>query len=421
MDVRHITNGGGLLAALAAALVLGAPLPAIAAGALGGLVGWGAGRGTAGVAAGSLALAAAVLLVAFGAPPVGTAAGTVAVLAIAAGLAGCLAAVVGSGRVSQFVGAWAAFCLLPVGWFVVPVAATQPAGSLLGARLAWLDVTAVTLAVPAVVAASGGAAALGGWRDANLPPWLLTVGPAGVLVGGAVMVVPSTPDVGGLLGGNVATTPVAYVLLWSTATGLVASALAAGVAATDHRYRRPPAWLAASTGPAVITLVVALDGGVFVRLALAALPPASGAVGAVAETAAPAAGRSFAAAATVAGVAMTLVLPTRLPVLGRAMDGRPAGVGAGCLLVGVALAGGSPGETAVAGSLAVLAWALLVRPAPIAPPPRTALVRAGALAGAIGLGAFVAVTLVGRVPTSEPGVGGVLLLSGVAVLGLSLR
>jgi hypothetical protein len=219
----------------------------------------------------------------------------------------------------------------------------------------------------------------------------------------------------------VATAPVAYALLWAATTAVLASALAAAVAAAESRYRRLPAWLAAATGPAVLSAVVAVDGGVFAELALAVFPPATGPVGALAGTAPPAAVRSFVAAATVGGLALILVLPTRISLLRRATTGRPAGVGAGCLLVAVALSGGSAAGIAVAGSLAVLAWALLARPEALAPPPRTALVRAGAVAGAIAGGALVAVTLVGSVPTADPGVGGLLLLSGVVALGLSLR
>lgn len=426
MDVRSITAGVGIVATLAVAATLGTPFAAVAAGGAGALVVFGVGRGTAGTAAASLALAGAILLAAFGASAAETAAGALAALAAAVGIAGCLGAAVDDGGgdgigVGAFVGAWAALSVLPVGWFAVSVAAAQPAGSLLGARLAWLGLPGVTLVVPVAIAASVGAAAVGGWRDADLPPFLLTLGPAGALVAGATLFSPSSPDVDALLAGTVATAPLAYALLWTAAVGTFGSALAGTVAAAEPRFRRPPMWLAVAAGPALLGLVVALDGGVFVRSLLAVFPPASEAVGAIAETAPPDATRSFVAAATLAGLTLALVVPVRAPVLSRAVAGRPAGVGAGCLLVAVALTGGSPGVTALAGSLAVVAWASLAAPRAIEPPPRTALARIGVIAASAGIGAVTTLLLTSRIPTADPGVGGVLLLSGVVALGLSMR
>lgn len=424
MDVRRIIAAAGTLAAVGAVLLLGVPLPAIAAGGFGAVVARGADRGTAGTAAASLALLAAILLAAFGAPSATTAAGTLAALVAAIGLAGCLAAAVGDGQrgsVGALAGAWAALCLLPVGWFAVSVASAQPAGSLLGARLTWLGPGFVALVVPGILAAGAGAVAVGGWRDADLPPLLLTIVPAGALAGGAAMLAPDGSNIGTLLAGIVATAPLAYALLWAATTALLATALAATVAATDHRYRRPPMWAAVATGPTVLAAVVAFDGGVLVRLILAGVPPASGAVGAIAETAPPATARSFVAAATLAGLALALVVPIRAPVLGHVVAGRPAGVGAGCLLVAVALAGESALVTALAGSLAVLAWVLLAPTEGIEPPPRTELARVGVTASAVGIGAVAVVALSGRVSEADPGLGGALLLSGVVALGLAMR
>jgi hypothetical protein len=43
------------------------------------------------------------------------------------------------------------------------------------------------------------------------------------------------------------------------------------------------------------------------------------------------------------------------------------------------------------------------------------------MAGAVGVGAVAAMVLSGRVPATDPGLGGALLLSGVVALGLAMR
>lgn len=457
MDVRVLTAGAGVVAALLGALLLAVPPVVIAAGAAGALAVTGVGRGASGLAAASLAVAATAILTVSAVAPADSAVTALVSSLVAAGLAGCLAAALGEvaaverrpavdgdgggtpgghddrddsgGRerasghaVADLLGAWTALVLPAAAVLALQTASAQPFRSLLGAQLAFQAVALVLLAVPAAVAVGAGWGALAAWRRAGLPPWLCTAGPPVALGGWAVVALPVAPEVDALLAGDLADAPVAYVLLWATAAVLVASALAGAVAADDPRFRRGPAWVAAAVGPLALGAVVAVrGGGTFVGAALATLPPVAGAYGAVLETGTPATATAFLVALSVAGLAFAATLPARAPLLGEVTAGRPAGVGAACLLVAVALAGLGPVGTATAGGLAVLSWALLADEPAVAPPPRTALSRAGVATLAVGGGTVLAVGLVWVAPRAEPGVGGALLLAGVAVLGLAVR
>ncbi|QLD89322.1 hypothetical protein HWV07_09895 [Natronomonas salina] len=438
MDVSRVTGAAGVAAALLAAVLLPASALVIAAGVAGAIAAVTVDRDTPGLAAGSLALAAATSLTASAVTNVDSAGAALGSLFVAAGLAGCLTAAFGrlepdapsrnsargapGGGVAGLLGAWTALVLPSTAALALLLASSQPFGSFLSSRLAVQGVAPVLLGVPVAVAVASGWAALASWRAAGLPPWPCTVGPAALLVGVGALVAPETLAVDALLVGNLADGAPAYVLLWSTATALVASALAGVVAAEDPRFRRGPAWVAVAAGPlALAAFVAAVDGGPFVAAALAALPPAADSFGVVVETVAPSTAAAFLAALSVSGLAFAAALLARAPLARELTAGRPAGVGAGCLLVAVALAGVSAAVTALAGGFAVLSWVLLAAEPAIAPPPRTALSRAGVATLAVGCGAVAAVPLVGLAPRTEPGVGAALLLVGVSVLGAAIR
>lgn len=438
MDVSRLTAAAGVAAALLAAALLPASTVAIAAGVAGAIAAVAVDRDVPGLVAGSLALAAATSLAASAVAGVDSAGAALGSLFVAAGVAGCLAAALGrlerdesarsaaggvlGGRIAGLLGAWTALLLPATAALALLVASSQPFGSLLGARLAIPGFAPVLLGVPVAVAVAAGWAALASWRAAGLPPWLYTVGPAALLVGEAVVVLPEALAVDSLLAGVLADAAPAYALLWSTATVLVASSLAGAVAAEDPRFRRAPAWVAVAAGPFALAVFVATrGGGTFVAAVLAALPPAAGTFGAVVETAAPSTAAAFLAALSVSGLAFAVALPARAPLVRELTAGRPAGVGAGCLLGAVAVAGLGAGATALAGGLAVLSWVLLAEEPAVAPPPRTVLSRAGVATLAVGCGTLVAVPLVGLAPRTDPGVGAALLLVGVAVLGAAIR
>lgn len=424
MDVSRLTGTAGVGLALAAALLVVPPV-AVAAGVAVGVAATTADRETPGLAVASVALAAAAVLVAEGLADAASATAGLASLAAAAGVAGCLAAfdrrTSGGGRVGPLLGAWTALVLPGVALLALPVAAAQPFGSLLGARLSVPGLAPLLIGIPVAVAAGAGWSALTGWREAGLPAWLLAGGPPALLAAAGTFLLPS-PAFPALVAADFANAAPAYVLLWSAAAAVVASALAGAVAAQEPRFRRGPAWAAVAAGPLALAALVATGrGGVLVVAALATVPPAAGAFGAVVETAAPSTATAFLAALSVTGLAFVATLPARAPILAHFTAGRPAGVGAGCLLAGVALAGASPAATAGGGAAAVLAWVLL-RPGPaVPPPPRTALARAGTATLVVGAGGVLAVLLVGVLPRTDPGVGGVLLLVGVAVLGVAIR
>lgn len=438
MDVSRLTGAAGAAAALLAAVLLPASALVLAAGVAGAVAAAAVDRDTPGLVAGSLALAAAVSLVASAVATVDSAGAALGSLFVAAGLSGCLAAAFGrlepgesdrisagggpGGGVAGLLGAWTTLVLPGTAALALLAASSRPFGSFLGSRLAVQGVAPALLGVPVAVAVASGWAALASWRAAGLPPWPCTVGPAALLVGVGALVAPETLAVDALLAGNLADAAPAYVLLWATATALVASALAGAVAAEDSRFRRGPAWVAVAAGPlALAAFVAAAGGGAFVAAALAALPPAADPFGAVVETVAPSTAAAFLAALSVSGLAFAAALLARAPLARELTAGRPAGVGAGCLLVAVALAGVSAGATALAGGLAVLSWVLLAAEPTVAPPPRTALSRTGVATLAVGFGAVAAVPLVGLAPRTEPGVGTALLLVGVAVLGAAIR
>lgn len=421
MDVSQLTAAVGAAGAVAVAALLAVSPPVVAAGGLGAAAALLAGRGdTLSLTAASLALAAALAALAVGVAPAPEPATATAGLAVAAGVAGCVAAAGDDARAGPLVSAWTALSLLPVAVLVVPVVAAQPAGSLLAARVGVLGEPAVAALAPAAVAAGAGLVGLSRWDAAGFPPWLSTVGPPAALVGG-VVVSPASPDFGALVAGEVAEAPVALALLWSVATLSVASALAGAVAAETARFRRGPAWVATACGPALLgALAVAGDGGSFAGAVFAVAPPLASPVGAVVETTGPVQAGRLAAFGAVAALATLATVLARAPGLGRATAGRPAGVGAGALLVAVAVAEVPPTTAVVAGGLAVLSW-LLSREGPdIEPPPRTLVTRAGTVTVAAGVGAAAAAWLVGVVPRADPGVGGLLLLAGVATLGVAM-
>jgi len=421
VDVRRLTGAVGVAAALAAALLVGAPRTVLAAGVAGAVAAVSVDRGVSGLAGASLALAAAAALLGSGVAAADSFGTALAWLFVAGGVAGCLSAPVDGGRVDSLLGAWTGLVLLPVAVLAALTASAGPFGSLLGSRLALSGGDASFLAVPAAVAAGAGWVALSAWREAGLPPWTLATGPAVALLGLATLALPVAPEVAALAAGDLAAAPLAYALLWSTATVLVASALAGTAAAEDRRFRRGPAWAAVALGPLALGAFVAADGGVFVAAALVAVPPLAEGFGAAVETADAGIAAAFLAAVTAAGVAFIATLPARAPLVRRVTAGRPAGVGAGCLLAAVALTGQGLPSTVAAGGLAVLAWALLAPGAAVPAPPRTTLSRGGLTAAAVAGGCLLAVVLVGTVPKTDPGVGGVLLLGGVAVLGLAIR
>lgn len=439
MDVRRLVGAAGVGLAVAAAALLGVPALAVAAGVAGGAAALVAGRGTPGVVTASLGVATAAVLVAEAMAAADSTGAALASLTAAAGVAGCLAAgfgdradggrtvpstsapVSGTGRVAPVLGAWTALVVPSAAALAVLTASAQPLGSLLGARLAVPGLAALLLGVPSAVVVGAGWSALVGWREAGLPPWSLAAGPAALLAGWGLLVLPSRA-LGALLAGDLANGAPAYVLLWSVAATLVASALASAVAAEDPRFRRGPAWAAVAAGPLAVGVVLASGrGGVFVAAALATVPPAAGAFGAVVETADSSTAAAFLASLAVTGLAFAATLPARAPAVGRLTAGRPAGVGAGSLLAAVAFADATAAATVAAGGLAVLAWLLLTSGPAVEPPPRTALARAGTAALVVGGGAVLAVLLVGVVPRTDPGVGGALLLAGVAVLGVAIR
>lgn len=437
MDVRRVTGGAGVVAALLVAVLVDVPAVAVAAGVAGATVAPAVDRGATGILAASLAVVAAALLAAAAAAGAGGAAAALVAILIAAGLAGCLAGAlpafeaggerresVGSvrgGPVAGLLGAWTALVLPVTAVLALLAVSSQPLGSLVASRLAVPALRPLLYAVPLAVAAVAAWAALGAWREAGLPPWLFTTGPAALLVGWAVLALPS-PGLDALLAGVLADAPVGYLLLWAAATVLVASALAGAVAADDPRFRRGPAWVAVGAGPLALGGAVAAgEGGPFAGAALAAVPPVAEAFGAVVETVPTSTATAFLAALSLSGLAFAATLPARAPLVGELTTGRPAGVGAGCLLGAVALAGLAPVGTALAGGLAVLSWVLLAAEPQVTPPPRTALSRAGLATLAVGGGSLLAVALGDLVPPTDPGVGGALLLAGVATLGLAMR
>lgn len=438
MDVSRLTGAAGVAAALLAAVLLPASPVALAAGVAGAVAAVAVDRGASGLVAGSLALAAATALAASEVAGAESAGGALGSLFVAAGIAGCLAAALGQrktdesarssaagvhgGQFAGLLGAWTALVLPATAALALLVAASQPFASLLGARLALPGFAPVLLGVPIAVAVSAGWAGQTTWRTAGLPPWLCTAGPAALLVGGAGVVLPAALEIDALLAGALTDAASAYVLLWATATVLIASSLAGAVAAEDPRFRRAPAWVAVAAGPLALAAFVATrGGGPFVAAALAAVPPAAEPFGAVVETAPASTASAFLAALSVSGLALAAALPARAPLVRGLTAGRPAGVGAGWLLGAVAVGGLEATATALAGGLAVLSWVLLAEEPAVAPPPRTHLSRAGVATLAVGCGTLVAVPLAGLAPRTEPGVGAALLLVGVAVLGAAIR
>lgn len=439
MDVSRLTSGVGVAAALATVALLGVPPAVVFAGVAGAVAVLAADGGTEGLAVGSLALAAASVLVAYGLASAATAVGALAALFSTIGLAGCLVAALADeaptiagrypttgrysrGRTAGLLGAWTALVVPAASVLALRTVTAQPFGSLLGARLGGLEYSLFFLAVPGAVAAAAAWAGVSSWREAGLPPVVSIVAPPALLVGWAVAFLPATVEFDALSVGDLAGAPVAYVLVWSTTTVVAASAVAGAVAAEDPAFRRGPPWLAVAAGPLAIgALVAAGHGGVFVTVAVTTVPPGAEWLGAIVDTADRPDAAAFLVALTVAALAFAVALPARAPGVRRLTAGRPAGVGVACLLVAVALSGLPTGPTVVAGSFAVLAWALLTSGAAVEPPPRTALTRAVVATGTVVVGSLVAMVLVDVVPRSDPGLGGALLLTGVAILALAIR
>jgi hypothetical protein len=441
VDVRRVTAGGGVAAAVLATVVLSVPPVAVAAGAAAALAVPAVDRGSGGVALSSLAVAGAAALTGVAVAGAATPGAALVTLFAVLGVAGCLAVGLDAalpvvdrpipshrglapprGGIPTLLGAWTSFALAATAVLAVLATAAQPFGSLLGARLTLPGLQPLLIVVPLAVTMAAGWGGLVAWRWAGLPSWPLAAGPAALFVAWALGWPGTGPAPGSLLGGSVVGAPSATVLLWATATVTVASGVAGAVAAEDARFRRAPAWVAVAVGPVTLGGFVAVaGGGVFVAAVLAVVPPLSKAFGAVLETADPGVASAFLAAASIALLVLAATLSARAPVVGGLTRDRAAGVGAGCLLVAVALAGASTWATVAAGGLAILAGVLLAAEPPVAPPPRTALSRAGVATLAVGAGTLLAGSLVGLVPRTEPGVGGVLLLAGVAALGLAMR
>lgn len=421
MDVRRLTRTVGVVAAILAAVVVGVPRSVVAAGAVAAVAPAVSDRGTPGIAVGSLAFAASSALAASGLTAAESASTALAWLFAAAGVAGCLAAALDGEGVGSLLGAWTALLSLPVSVLALLTVASGPFRSLLGARLAFVGFDVAFFAVPVAIGGAAGWAALSAYREAGLPPWLLTAGPAASLAVWAFVSLPVSASLEALSAGVLADAAAAYVLFCSATMVVAASALAGATAAEDVRFRRGPAWAAAAVGPLALLVLVVVDAGPFLAAAVATVPPVAEAYGAVVETAASATAVAFLAALACVALAFAVTLPSRTPLVRSLVAGRPAGVGACGLLVAVALSGVSQTATVLAGGLAVFAWALLAPAPTLSPPPRTVLSRAGTTALAVAAGGVVATWLVGVVPRTDPGVGSVLLLAGVAVLGLAIR
>lgn len=419
--MRRLTAGIGVLAAFGAGVLVGTPTTVLAASVLGAVAALSVDRGTSGLAVASLALAAATLLVVEAMAAASGSRSAIAALAVAGGLAGCLTAATGGGRLDTVLGGWTAMTLLPAAWGTAHVATSPAAASLVGSRLAWLGLPSLVVAAPIAVAAVAASGALARWREAGLPPWLCTFGPAIAVVGTAWIAMATTPDFGALASGSLLAAPVAYTTLVAGAIVIVASLLAGAVAAADPRFRRMPAWLALAVGPLCLAAAVSIDGGGVVLGALTTVPSLGDPFGAIAETASPPLARSLLASVTISTLAVGVVVIARGPVLRRLTAGRPAAVGAGSLLVAVAMTDLPVGTTVIAGGLALLGGLLLVAPPAVEPPPRTALARVPIAVGATAVGGLIAVGLVSVVPDPAPGIGGVLVLSGVAILAVALR
>jgi hypothetical protein len=413
VDVSRARRAAGVALVAVAGWLVGVDVAAVAAGGVAAVALTITDRGTPGLAAASLVLAAAGVLVAEAVAGVPTVPFVITTLSVAVGVAAGVRAAV-RGRAGGLVAAWSAAALALAAALSPLAARHDPVASLLGARLATAPVTWVVLLAPFPVAAAAGGLAVDRWLTADLPPRPATAGPPAAVLLLGLVAGPGLPDPGAALAGT-AVVGLA-VLTWAATVAVVASAVAAAAAAEDHRFRRPTAWLAAASGPVALLAASPFAGGVFVDAFVAAVPGGAVAVGATVGT----------VVAALVGLTVVAVLgtcaaaPTLSPRVRRLLEGRAAEVaGAGLLLA----AGTKPPRghgVVVVGGVAVLAWLLLADRAHLAPPPRTDLARTGTVALAAAVGTVFAARAYRVVPRLESSLGGLLLLAGVTVLGVAI-
>ena len=411
MDVSRARRAVGVALVAVAGWMVGVHVAAVAAGGVAAVALTTTDRGTPGLAAASLGLAAAGVLVAEAVAGVPTVPLVITTLSVAVGVAAGVRAAVG-GRAGGLVAAWSAAALALAAALSPLAARSDPVASLLGARLATAPVGWVVLLAPLPVAAAAGGLAVDRWRTADLPPRHATAGPPAAVLLVGLVAGPGLPDPGAALAGT-AVVGLA-VITWAATVAVVASAVAAAAAAADHRFRRPAAWLAAASGPVALLAASPFVGGVFVDAFVAAVPGGAVAVGATVGTAA------LVALTVVAVLGTCAAAPTLSPRFGRLLEGRaPEVAGAGLLFA----AGSKPPRghgVVVVGGVGVLAWLLLADRAHLAPPSRTALARTGTVALAAAAGTVFAARALRVVPRLESSLGGLLLLAGVTVLGVAI-
>jgi hypothetical protein len=406
VDLSRATGVVGVALLALAGWLVGVDGTAIAAGGVAALALTTTDRGSAGLAAASLGLAVAALLLADAVAAASSVPFVATTLSVVVGVAAGVRATVG-GRPGGLRAAWTAIALVGVGVLATRSARPDPLVSLLGARLATAPVGWLLLVAPLAIGGVAGSLALARFRAADLPARYATAGPPGAVVLVGLLAGPGVPDVAATLAGT--PDPRLAVLLWTVAAA----------AAADHRFRRPAAWLAAAAGPLAVAPVVLVRGGVFVDALVAAVPGAGVAVGAALETGHPTVVTALVGATFLALFGAGAAAPTLSPRARRLLDGRAAEVAAAGLLVAVATTPPRGHAVAVGGGVAVLAW-LLVADRPRITPPRTRLERTGWVTIAAAAGTLFAVRGVGLLPHPEPGLGGLLLLAGVAVLGVAI-
>jgi len=369
VDVTRWTAVAGVAAAAIVAWLAEVHLAAVVAGIVGALAVATADRGARGLAAASLGLAVAAQVLAAALATVGGGATALATVGIAVAVAAAVHGAAG-GRPRGVVAAWSAGMVVGAAVLATLVARSASFLSLLGARLATTRAGWLLVVLPLVVGAVATKVSLDRWRAADLPAVACTFGPPGVVIAVGLLVGPGLPAVDALRGGS--PPPGVIVLLYAAAAALIASALAAAAAAVDCRFRRPPAWLAVSVGPAALLLLLALDAGVFVAALLAAVPGVAPAVGAVLGTGHPAFVAPFFGALVVAVVATAATAPTLSPQAREALAARSENLVLVGLLPVPLLALGDQLVVVYAGCVAVVAWLLVADRLTIPRPPRTA-------------------------------------------------
>jgi len=163
-----------------------------------------------------------------------------------------------------------------------------------------------------------------------------------------------------------------------------------------------------------------IDAAGVLAAVLATAPTAGVAVGAALETGDRTVVTTVLGVALVALVALVVAAPSLHTRTRRVTADRPAAVGLAGLVVATSVAGRPPLAVILAGGLAVVGWLLLARRPSVPPPPRTAVSRAGVTVGAAGVGTASAAAAVRLLPRPDPGLGGLVLLAGVAVLGVAI-